>query len=138
MSWKPDLRTCVVDAMTVNWKDIYLCAFPPFRMILKMLQNIEWDKGKGILWLYLTGPLKERGERTTKDETGSWNFCPGEIQTVWSSRRHLKHYYACFGGWYQKQYVSYIKKRNTFGKGKNTEIYSPTVLNFSEFLTVTQ
>ena len=40
MSWKPDPQACAVDALCVSWKDIYFYAFPPFSMILKVLQKI--------------------------------------------------------------------------------------------------
>ena len=41
MSWKPDPQACAVDALSVSWKDIYFYAFPPFSMILKVLQKIQ-------------------------------------------------------------------------------------------------
>ena len=49
MSWKPDLQACAVDALSVSWKDIYFYAFPPFSMILKVLQKKQSDTGKGVV-----------------------------------------------------------------------------------------
>ena len=49
MSWKPDPQACAVDALSVSWKDIYFYAFPPFSMILKVLQKIQTDTGKGVV-----------------------------------------------------------------------------------------
>ena len=49
MSWKPDPQASAVDAMSVSWKDIYFYAFPPFNMILKVIQKIELEQSKGVL-----------------------------------------------------------------------------------------
>lgn len=49
VSWKKDPGSIAVDAFTVNWKQIYFYAFPPFSLILRMLQKIMQDKAEGIV-----------------------------------------------------------------------------------------
>lgn len=48
-SWKPDSKACFVDAFSVNWKDFYFYAFPPFSLIGKMIQKIKIDEAYGIV-----------------------------------------------------------------------------------------
>lgn len=49
ISWKNDPDAWVVDAFTVSWSNLSFYAFPPFSMILKMLQKIISDKAEGIV-----------------------------------------------------------------------------------------
>ena len=48
-SWKPDPGAWAVDAMAVDWSDCYFYAFPPFNMIGRVLQKIEFEHATGIL-----------------------------------------------------------------------------------------
>ena len=49
MSWKPDPLAIAVDAMSENWAGMYFYAFPPFNMIGKVLQKIEYEGCTGIV-----------------------------------------------------------------------------------------
>lgn len=49
VSWKCDPESFAVDAFTINWKDIFFYAFPPFSLVLKCLHKIRSDKAIGIL-----------------------------------------------------------------------------------------
>lgn len=49
VSWRPDPESAAVDAFTLDWANIYFYAFPPFSMILPMLQKIVQDKACGIV-----------------------------------------------------------------------------------------
>lgn len=49
MSWKPDPRAVAVDALSECWKSWFFYAFPPFNIIGKVLQKIEFENSKGIL-----------------------------------------------------------------------------------------
>lgn len=48
-SWRPDPEAWLVDAFTVNWKNLRFYAFPPFSVILKTLKKIKDDKATGIV-----------------------------------------------------------------------------------------
>jgi len=48
-AWKPDPDAEYIDAFTRSWKDIFFYAFPPFPIILKVLQKIDSDQATGIL-----------------------------------------------------------------------------------------
>ena len=45
----PERYALATDAFTINWSTYFFYAFPPFAMILKMLNKIIHDKAKGIV-----------------------------------------------------------------------------------------
>lgn len=49
VSWKPDPSAYNIDAFTVNWSNYFFYAFPPFALILKVLQKIINDGAIGIV-----------------------------------------------------------------------------------------
>lgn len=49
VSWLRDPYCYRVDAFTLNWKDLFFYAFPPFCLILKVLQKIICDEARGII-----------------------------------------------------------------------------------------
>ncbi|XP_031328844.1 uncharacterized protein LOC116160094 isoform X1 [Photinus pyralis] len=48
-SWLRDPGAEAVDAFTVNWVDKNFYAFPPFALILRVLQKIKSDNAEGVL-----------------------------------------------------------------------------------------
>lgn len=50
-SWKRDPGSEQIDAFTVSWHNLNFYAFPPFSIILKMLQKIKRDKAEGVVVL---------------------------------------------------------------------------------------
>ena len=48
-SWKCDPGAEKVDTFTVIWSDLFFYAFPPFSLILRVLQRIIRDKAEGIV-----------------------------------------------------------------------------------------
>jgi len=49
VAWKPDPNAFAVDAFSISWKNEYIYLFPPFSLILQVLQKIIRDQAKGIL-----------------------------------------------------------------------------------------
>lgn len=49
VSWLRDPEAWAVDAFTLNWSRFFFYAFPPFALILRVLQKIIDDKAEGIL-----------------------------------------------------------------------------------------
>lgn len=49
VSWKRDPYAFNIDAFTISWHDFFFYAFPPFSLILKVLQKIKTDDATGIL-----------------------------------------------------------------------------------------
>lgn len=49
ISWKNDPGAWAVDAFTISWSNVNFYAFPPFSLILKMLQKIICDKAEGVV-----------------------------------------------------------------------------------------
>ena len=49
ISWRPDPGAKAVDAFSVNWSLTYSYYFPPFSIILKVLQKIQKDKVQAIV-----------------------------------------------------------------------------------------
>lgn len=49
VSWHRDHFAWNVDAFTIKWNNYFFYAFPPFSLILKVLQKIRTDKAVGIL-----------------------------------------------------------------------------------------
>lgn len=49
VSWWGGSGSIAADAFTIDWKDYFFYAFPPFSVILRVLQKIMVDKAKGIL-----------------------------------------------------------------------------------------
>lgn len=49
VSWMRDPEAYKVDAFTLNWGGLYFYAFPPFSMILRVLQKIIRDNAEGIV-----------------------------------------------------------------------------------------
>lgn len=49
VSWLRDPDSCAVDAFTISWKKFYFYAFPPFALILRVLQKVIEDKAEGII-----------------------------------------------------------------------------------------
>lgn len=48
-SWKRDPQATFVDAFTVPWNKKFFYAFPPFSIILRVLQKIIHDRAEGIV-----------------------------------------------------------------------------------------
>lgn len=49
VAWLRDPEAWAVDAFTLDWKNFYFYAFPPFSLILRVLQKISTDKAEGIM-----------------------------------------------------------------------------------------
>jgi len=49
VSWRPDPYAWAVDAFTIPWNHLEFYAFPPFSLILRVLQKIISDHATGIL-----------------------------------------------------------------------------------------
>lgn len=49
VSWLRDPEALSCDAFTICWSNIYFYSFPPFAIILRVLQKIIKDKAEGIL-----------------------------------------------------------------------------------------
>lgn len=49
VSWHKDPDAYKVDAFTISWENFHFYAFPPFSVILKVLQKIIHDKAEGIV-----------------------------------------------------------------------------------------
>ena len=49
VSWKTDPDSLTVDAFTISWEKFFFYAFPPFSIILRVLQKIQNDKSEGVL-----------------------------------------------------------------------------------------
>lgn len=49
ITWKNDPDAWKVDAFTLSWKNIYFYAFPPFSLILKVIQKVIIDRAEGVL-----------------------------------------------------------------------------------------
>ncbi|XP_031345505.1 uncharacterized protein LOC116177002 isoform X1 [Photinus pyralis] len=49
ISWFRDPEASEVNAFTVSWANLWFYAFPPFTLILKVLNKINADKAKGIV-----------------------------------------------------------------------------------------
>ena len=60
MSYKPDPGALAVDASTVHWSQYVFYAFPPFSVIMRVLQKIQQDQTTGLV-VVLFGRLKHGG-----------------------------------------------------------------------------
>ena len=49
ISWQRDTNSIAIDAFTVSWKRYFFFAFPPFSVILRVIQKIMIDKAEDIL-----------------------------------------------------------------------------------------
>lgn len=49
VSWLPDPGAEAVDALSLDWGNVYFYAFPPFCIIGKCLQKIHEDKAEGVI-----------------------------------------------------------------------------------------
>ena len=48
VSYRPDNESCVAEAFSLDWSQYVFCAFPPFSVILMMLQKMEMDGATGV------------------------------------------------------------------------------------------
>ena len=48
IAWKPDPGAEACDAFTIEWKNEFVYAFPPFTLILRCLQKIQHERAEGI------------------------------------------------------------------------------------------
>lgn len=49
ITWKNEPDAWAIDAFTISWAELNFYAFPPFSMVLKMIQKIIADKAEGIV-----------------------------------------------------------------------------------------
>ncbi|XP_011858425.1 PREDICTED: uncharacterized protein LOC105555982 [Vollenhovia emeryi] len=49
VSWKRDPGAMAIDAFTINWRQFYFYAFPPFSVILRVLEKIKAEGSRGIV-----------------------------------------------------------------------------------------
>lgn len=49
VSWKRDPGAVMIDAFTISWKNLNFYAFPPFSLILRVLNKIINEKATGIV-----------------------------------------------------------------------------------------
>ena len=48
-SWFPDPKSSLIDALTIDWNNIFIYAFPPFGIIWRMLQSIQEECQKAVV-----------------------------------------------------------------------------------------
>ena len=48
-SWERDPEAWVINALTINWKNFFWYAFPPFSLILKILRKVKEERSRGII-----------------------------------------------------------------------------------------
>ena len=48
-SWKPDPNALAIDAFVQNWSNLVFYAFPPFKLIGRVLSKIQKDQASGIV-----------------------------------------------------------------------------------------
>ncbi|KAJ8914161.1 hypothetical protein NQ315_016240 [Exocentrus adspersus] len=89
ISWRRDPYAIAVDAFTICWRGYFFYAFPPFSLILRVLQKIINDKAEGILieplwqaqpWYPLFNKLIIKGPLGTTP-TGGKNY-PGSREII--------------------------------------------------------
>lgn len=70
VTWRNEPDAWAIDAFTVLWSGLNFYAFPPFSMILKMIQKIITDKAEGIVVvpLWPTQPWFPLFQRICKSE----------------------------------------------------------------------
>lgn len=49
VSWLPDPNSIAIDAFTLKWQNLFFYMFPPFSMLLRVIQKIIQDKAEGII-----------------------------------------------------------------------------------------
>ena len=49
ISWHPDPEAHAVDAFSISWRNSFVYAFPPFRLISRVLKKIKEDEATAIL-----------------------------------------------------------------------------------------
>lgn len=49
VSWKPDPDSVAIDSFTIPWTNLNFYAFPPFAIIVKVLNKIITDKAEGVI-----------------------------------------------------------------------------------------
>ena len=49
VSWRPDPEAMAIDAFSLDWRELYFYAFPPFSLITRVLQKVEQDQSQGII-----------------------------------------------------------------------------------------
>ena len=49
VSWRPDPEAMAIDAFSLDWREQYFYAFPPFSLINRVLQKVEQDQSQGII-----------------------------------------------------------------------------------------
>jgi len=49
VSWTKDPGAIAVDAFTIGWKKFFFYAFPPFALIIRVLQKIKAEGARGIV-----------------------------------------------------------------------------------------
>ena len=49
VSWRPDPEAMAIDAFSLEWREQYFYAFPPFSLINRVLQKVEQDQSQGII-----------------------------------------------------------------------------------------
>lgn len=49
VSWLPDPNSAAIDAFTLSWENTFFYIFPPFNMLLRVIQKIIHDRAEGIV-----------------------------------------------------------------------------------------
>ena len=49
VSWRPDPEAMAIDAFSLDWREQYFYAFPPFSLINRVLHKVEQDQSQGII-----------------------------------------------------------------------------------------
>ena len=49
VSWHPDPIAWAIDAFALDWSNMFFCAFPPFSVILQVLQKLDGAQTQAIL-----------------------------------------------------------------------------------------
>lgn len=91
VTWKSDPDAWTVDAFTLSWKKLKFYAFPPFSLILKMIQKIINDKAEGIVVVpyWPTQPWFPLFKRLIVSETITFSPCPNLLKSPFRSTHAL-------------------------------------------------
>lgn len=90
VSWIKDPDAIACDAFTLNWSDLNFYAFPPFALILRVLQKILSEKAEGIVVVpnWPSQPWFPLLQRLTVGEPLHFKADPNLLYSPFSSERH--------------------------------------------------
>ncbi|XP_051168859.1 uncharacterized protein LOC127286471 [Leptopilina boulardi] len=127
VSWQRDPDSFNIDAFTINWNQYSFYAFPPFSVILRVLQKIQTDKATGV--------VVEDASPASKPHVDSCQIIRESFQRNGATKEAAEVMLQSIAKSTLRQYAKPIRLWSEFCAKESIELYNYDISKILQFFT---